>query len=276
MDKIEGAYKIGRSCLLLGKPYESLSFYAKALQESLNEPVIEAAIDSIDKVAVRNKLLSHDWVKKLLLIGLVSKFPTTAAGSAALEQIKKLASRNYQSFEGPIVIVGGGCSSEVETQMRSYQGLLLDAFRNFWGTIISGGTTSGISGIIGEVQHEYPNKIRTVGYVPSNKTDLIDTRYSEIRFTSGGEFSPIEPLQYWIDIFASGINSEDVKLLGINGGRISALEYRMALAFGARVAIVQGSGKEAETLPLDNDWKNATNLFPVPNDSRTVQLFIEK
>ena len=50
----------------------------------------------------------------------------------------------------------------------------------------------------------------------------------------------MEPLQYWIDIVGSGIKAGSVKLLGINGGKISAIEYRIAIAFGAQVAIIKG------------------------------------
>lgn len=273
-DKVKGSYKMGMSCLLSGKPYESLSFYAKAIQISLNERVIEAALNSIDKLTVHSQLLGFDWVRKLLLIGLAAKFPTTDAGKATFEQVKKIASTPYQPLENPVVIVAGGCSSEVEAQMRTYQGLIFEAFHDFKGTIISGGTTSGISGLVGEAQQKYPNTIRSVGYVPKTKTDLMDKRYSEIRFTDGEKFSPIEPLQYWVDIITSGNTPSGVKLLGINGGRISALEYRVALALGAHVAIVRGSGLEADKLLSDNEWNSSGNLVTVPNDSMSVWAFI--
>jgi hypothetical protein len=274
-DRIEGSYNIGRSRLLSGKPYESLRFYAKAMQLSLNEQIIESVLNSIDRLAVHDQLLGYDWIRKLLLIGLAAKYPATGSGKVALEQVKKIASKPYHLLKGPIVIVAGGCSSEVEAQMRNYQGLILEAFRDLKGTIISGGTTSGISGLIGEAQQTYPNTIRTVGYVPKTKTDFLDKRYNEIRFTDGEKFSPIEPLQYWIDILASGIKSSDVKLLGIDGGRISAIEYRTALALGAQVAIVKGSGMEADKLLLDNDWNNSKNLISMPNDPKTVWAVIQ-
>ena len=50
---------------------------------------------------------------------------------------------------------------------------------------------------------------------------------------------PLEPLRNWQDILASGINPKDVKLVGVNGGKISALEYRIALSLGARVGIIK-------------------------------------
>jgi hypothetical protein len=268
-------YERGKSCLLSREPFESLRAYAKALQISLKKQDIELALNTINEFTNQEQLIGYYWIRKLLQIGLAVKFPATNGGASALEQLKKLASTNYQILEEPIVIVAGGCSVEVEAQMRTYHGLVLESFRDFKGTIVSGGTTSGISGLIGEAQRKYPITVRTVGYVPKTKTDLIDKRYREIRFTDGEKFSPLEPLQYWIDIIASGIKADGVKLLGINGGIISAIEYRMALALGAQVAIVVGSGMEADQLLLDNEWNNSKNLISMPNDAETLWVFIQ-
>jgi hypothetical protein len=207
------------------------------------------------------------------MIGLAVKFGTTNEGKVALEEIKKLTS-HYKLFTEPIVIVAGGCSSEVEAKIQTYKRLILDVFSDFKGTIISGGTTSGISGLIGEVQQEHPNLIRTVGYVPKTKIDFIDDRYQEIRFTDAESFSFLEPLQYWIDITGSGIRASDVKLLGINGGILSAIEYRMAIALGARTGIIEDSGMEADKLLLDKDWNTQPKLFSLPNDCNAVRSFL--
>jgi ppGpp synthetase/RelA/SpoT-type nucleotidyltranferase len=270
-------YDIGRFYLFLGKPYESLSAYAKALQVSVNDWVIEAALRSIDRLAVvKTQLPGYDWVQRLLLIGLASKFPESDAGRNALNRVKKLASTAHQPLKGPIVIVAGGNSSEVETQMRTYQGFMLEAFRDFKGTIISGGTISGVSGLVGQVQEKYLSTIKTVGYLPKvTKTTLIDKHYCQILFTEGEDFSPAEPIQYWIDLIDSGINSYDVKLLGINGGKISSIEYKIALALGASTAIIEGNKTEKEKLFSDKDWNTLKNLVPMLNDSLTAWAFVQ-
>ena len=256
-------FERGKSCLLLGESYESLKTYAKALQISPNAQDIEKALSSVETFTVPDKLQDCDWVKKLCLIGVAAKFPESTGGKAALEQLKKLASTPYPPLEAPIVIVVGIC--RVEAKIRAYKDLLLDAFRNFKGTIISGGTVLGISGLIGEVQQAYPNAVRTIGYIPKTKTALVDKRYTEIRLTLGKKFSPTEPLQYWIDIIASGIRPLEVKLLSINGGEISAFECRIALALGAHVAVVKGSGMEADKLLSDADWNRSANLVSIIN-----------
>jgi hypothetical protein len=269
-------YDLGKSHLLSGKSYESLSDYAKGIQLSSNEELIKTAQNSLSKmIQTRNALAEYQWVQKLLQIGLAAKFPFTDDGKAALDQIVELSPSVQKPIKGPVTIVAGGCSAEFESQMPIYQRVILEAFCDFKGTIISGGTTSGISGLVGELQKKYPSKIHTIGYVPNSKTDLVDKRYREIRYTEGENFSPIEPLQYWIDIAASGVSLQRVKLLGISGGGISAIEYRIALAFGSSVAIIQNSGMEADKLLSDADWNTSTSLFPLPNNPEAVQSFLK-
>jgi hypothetical protein len=268
-------FEHGISCLLSGQPYEGLRAYAKALQVSLEEKDIEIALNSVDELTNHSQISGYEWVRRILLIGLAVKFPTTHCGDTAFEQLKKFTSINCQPLKEPIIIVAGGCSGEVEPQIRSYQRLILDSFRDFSGTIVSGGTTSGISGLIGEVQQKYPNFVRTVGYFPKSQKDLVDKRFCEIRFTESQNFSPIEPLQYWIDIIASGTKADSVKLLGINGGKISAIEYRMALAFGAKVVIIKGSGMEADKILLDKRWVKSKNLISITAKPNKLQKILQ-
>ena len=259
----------------LEKPYENLVAHMKVVQSATNEEHLEAILASVDKsTVVRDKLVEYEWVRKLVSVSLAAKFQVTRAGRTALMQIEKLKSEGNKPIENPVVILAGGCNAEVEAQMGAYRRLILEAFRFFKGTIVSGGTPWGISGLVGEAQQKYRNTLRTVGYVPKAKIDLLDKRYSEIRLTDGKDFSPNEPLQYWIDIITSGIKSPDVKLLGIDGGKISAFEYRLALALGARVAIVKDSGLEADKLLLDKDWNNSRNLISVTNDPLSVGAFL--
>jgi hypothetical protein len=253
-------FECGKANLLSGEPYESLKYYSKALQVSFKQQDLEFALKTIDSLSSRG-LLGYEWVRRLLLIGLAAKFSKSGAGKAAFEQIRNLASVSKGPFREPIVIVAGGCNSDVEAEMRTYKDFVLSTFNGFQGTIISGGTVSGISGLIGEVQEKYPQDLQTIGYVPQAKNSLIDNRYNEIRLTQNDNFSPLEPLQYWIDMISSGISPSKVKLLGINGGPISAFEYRLALALGSKVGIVKNSGLESDVLLNDANWNNLPELI---------------
>ncbi len=260
-------YDMGKSYLLAGKLYESLAAYAKAIQLSTATSMIDTPLKSMG-----DKSLAHEWVQRLLLLGQAAKFPTYEAKGA----VKKLAFSGYKPIASPAVIVAGGCDVSVEQQIQGYRQLMLEAFRNFKGTIISGGTTAGISGLVGDVSEEHTDAIRTIGYVPrSTPTDVfMDRRYSEIRYTEGDSLSALEPLQYWTDIIASDIPPSQVKLVGINGGTITAAEYRIAMALGAYVAVLKDSGGEAAKLLQDDDWRMSMRLVELPADVMTIRAFI--
>ena len=275
-------YDMGKFYLLLGKPYLSLAAYAKAIQISVADWMICTSLASIERMTViRNQLSGHEWVRRLLLVGLAAKFPTSKLpaardGKTGRETVEGLASSGSSPIEGPVVILVGAGDVSVDAQIQSYQPLVLEAFRDFKGTVISGGTAASIGKLAGELQQQYPDAICTVGYVPRSSPAgvQIDKRYSEIRQIEGEDFSPAEPLQCWIDLVASGFCPSDVKILGINGGDIAAFEYKLALSLGAYVAVVQDSGREAARILADADWGASEKLVQMPIDSATLHAFI--
>jgi hypothetical protein len=160
--------------------------------------------------------------------------------------------------------------------MRQYRDLVLHAFRDFQGTIVCGGTREGVSGLVGEVAATYPKRIRTVAYVPRKLPGdaTLDRRYRDLRRTDADRFTPLEPLQAWVDLVASGIEPANVKVLGINGGDIAALELRVALALGVLVGVVEESGRAATRLLADEAWAVSERLVPLPEDGETLRAFI--
>jgi hypothetical protein len=77
-----------------------------------------------------------------------------------------------------------------------------------------------------------------------------------------------------MDIMASGINPESVKLLVVNGGKISAAECKLALLLGAQVGIVEGSGGEPSKLFADSAWNQSKSLIHLPDDALILNEFI--
>jgi RyR domain len=175
------------------------------------------------------------------------------------------------------VIVVGSTHPSVEQGMRGYLELMLEAFRGYRGTIISGGTRQGVSGLVGAVTEAHRGRIRSIGYLPARglPADATpDRRYSELRRSDGVGFSPLEPVQNWVDLLLSGVRPEDVKVLGISGGEIAAIEYRIALALGASVGVIEDTGREVSRLLADEQWAVAETLLPLPHDAQTVRAFI--
>lgn len=267
-------FGLGKFHLLLGEPYESLRAYAKGVQASTAAFMIEGSIDSVERLAVvRDELPGHEWVRRMLLVGLAARFPSPET----MEPLKQLGGRKHRPIEGPVVIVVGSTHPSVEQRMRSYGELMLEAFRGFRGTAISGGTRQGVSGLVGAVTEAYPGRVHSIGYLPTRELPADatpDSRYSEIRRSDGTGFSPLEPIQNWIDLLLSGVRPEDVKVLGISGGGIAAIEYRIALALGASVGVVEDTGREASRLLADEQWTVAQTLLPLPHDAQTVRAFI--
>jgi tetratricopeptide (TPR) repeat protein len=264
-------YNLGIFHLLLGQPYDSLSMYAQAVQVSTTDWMIETSQRLLDKLAlVQEMIRGYDWVCRLLILGRAVKFQD----QGSLEQIRHLAMAKAAPISGPLVILAGGTSAEV--RMEEYQPLLLEGFRGYHGTILGGGTTAGISGMVGKVQAAYPQTIAAVGYAPARLPAgvEIDPQYRQVRTTGGLDFSALESLQYWTDMLASGIDPSQVKLIGINGGEISAFEYRLALLLGASVGVIESSGREAACLFKDPYWGHATNLVRLSADKKEIESFL--
>lgn len=269
-------FDLGKFLLMLGKEYESLEAYAKAISTSTAPYMIERSLDSLEKFAgVAGNMPGYEWIRRLLLLGLASRF----SSEMAMSRITNMASTGCSKIRPPVAIVAGGTDPQIDAEMKRYREMLLEAFAGFEGTIISGGTTAGICGVVGDIGQAYSKRIHTIGYlpllIPTDATVDTDTkRYRELRKTKGKDFSALEPLQNWIDLAASGVPLSSVRLVGINGGKIAAAEYNIALALGAYVGLIEQSGREAGRLLTDKQWAETMTLVKLPEDGPTVRAFV--
>jgi ppGpp synthetase/RelA/SpoT-type nucleotidyltranferase len=264
-------YNLGIFHLLLRQPYESLAAYMQAIKLSASAWVIETSLRLLEKLSVvQENLPGYDWIRKALILGLAVKF----RDKTSLAIIKDLATANASPISSPLIIVAGGTAADVSVD--EYLQPLIRGFREFRGTIIAGGTTAGVSGLVGALQATYLESIITIGYVPFLLPAGIDLdpRYRQVRSTVGKDFSALEALQYWMDIIASGISPAQVRLLGINGGEITAFEYRLALLLGAMVGVFESSGREAARLFKDPFWADSKSLQHLSLDSEGLDSFI--
>lgn len=258
-------FDVGLFNLLLGNVYESLDNYLKAIRYSPDIWMIETTLKTLNSLkAVHKKIEGINLVKQILLLGILfhPKFvdKTDQIITDTTIKLDSEIKQKEKAFGDSVVIIAGGTDERVERNLEFYRENLIEAFREFKGTIISGGTTSGISGIVGDIQEKYPDKIRTIGYIPSHIPAHVekDKRYSSIHITEGKDFSILEPLQYWYDLTKAGVEPSKVKLIGINGGNIAAFEFRAAIVFGAQVGIMRNSGRAASELMSDHSWEEPT------------------
>ena len=263
-------YRMGLAYLYLKKPYPAFAACAKALQLSRSELVLDAAYDALSALdECEEALTGCEWLRRLLLIGAAGKFQSMRA----LSRIQVLASK-APPITPPVTIFAGGCKADDHGYFSLFRPLLLEAFSAYTGTIISGGTALGVSSLAGDVQEAYPASIHSIGYVPRDMAEVpVDDRYAEIRRTPGAEFSALEAIQYWCDLIASGVPPAHVKVFGIDGGPISASEYKIALALGASVALVEGSGREAKKIRHNRQWRASRGLLCVPVDPYVIEEF---
>jgi len=207
----------------------------------------------------------------LLTLGLAARYPWHPPGRAAANHF---ATQGVDLLELPLLILAG--SGHDDGIINRVRAATLAALRGASITIVSGGTTTGVSALAGDVAAA--NEDATViGYVPTKLPErvAVDDRYSEIRRTSGRAFGAWEPLRYWADVLASGLAPRAIRLIAVAGGPISSLEYRFALALGALVGVVRGSDGEAESLLRDTRWSHSSRLAILEPDEGSIRTFCE-
>lgn len=270
----DALFTAGLLYLLLGEPYEAMDALARGVSISTGRHYLVAARHAFGKIdCVRDSIEGWEWADRLLLLGLAARFPA----DEDIRQVEQRATAGAGRLAAPLAILAGGASANTRDAIDAHAGLLRDAFRDFEGTLISGGTQEGVGGLAGRLRSESETPLRLVGYLPRSiplDATVDEMNYDELRRTRGEDFSPLEPTQYWIDIIASGIDPADVHLIGINGGRIATVEYQIALALGATVILVEGSGRAVSQLTSDRLWSRFKRLLPTPADSATLQSFL--
>ena len=84
----------------------------------------------------------------------------------------------------------------------------------------------------------------------------------------------VEPLNYWRDVLDMGVPAAGVGVLAIGGGRLSGLEMQFALALGARVATIAGSGGAAAAIMRDRTWGTSPGLSEVEPTASALRTFL--
>ncbi|MBN2000494.1 hypothetical protein JW935_23285 [candidate division KSB1 bacterium] len=180
----------------------------------------------------------------------------------------------------PLLIFAGGAEKMPDRHIQAYKAILDESLKHFEKTVISGGTDSGIIGWIGKITalNRKTKKYTLYGYLPKRLPQGVKKGegYEKFYRTLGNDFSFLEVIQYWIDVIACGIDPANVLVLGVNGGNIAALEYRLALALGANVGLIESSGRAVAALSLDEDWREHPRLVKIQRDPFSVWAFVNQ
>lgn len=234
---------------------------------------------------IREKISGFDWSERAVLLLLAAR----AADKDAFSALKNLASWNKKNPEEKrkphftksdrVLILAGACLPEFQPEIEALRPHLLRACSTLSFKFICGGTTTGISGVAGDIAEASDGQIVGYGYLPKypprgSKEDENPRRYAERFSSSGTDFTPLDPLQGWTDIIASCVDPRRVKLLSYAGGEITHAESVLALALGARVAVIENVSLPKDRQFLDPAWQDQPNLVRLPMDAMTLRAFI--
>jgi hypothetical protein len=255
----------GREHLRLGELQRGLLTLTRAVAIAPEAAPLERALEGLPRSG-------EAW--RLAAVGLGARFPSPAA----TERLRPLRSVGERDPKPPVVVLAGDTDCAAQARMP-YRDLLLAALSSFSGTLVSGGTRHGVAALAGDCRVRRGPAVLSLGYLPVRvppgtalETDPL--RCDELRRSGGEDFGVAEPLQYWVDLLAAGVPPVEVAVVGIGGGEISAFEYRLGLALGARVGVIGGSGRAADALLVDPDWSGCRGLRRLAPEPAALARFL--
>jgi ppGpp synthetase/RelA/SpoT-type nucleotidyltranferase len=274
--------------------YEGLYCLCRAISLTTDPAVLEVECRSMDLLVQRLQNQCPDsirWAELTLQLAIAARVNGQA------ENVELSAKAAGLRSDDRVLIIAGGCNEKENIGVEENRGILeavIDEFASSAadgrpGVVICGGTKEGISGATGEIcaAHRKAGRLRVIGYVPryTPRGATRDERRYELHDSEGTGVSPLEAIQAWRDLLDAGIQPRDVKLVGINGGRIAAFEYHLAAALaavnagagrpaGGQVAIVSKSGRVADELMLVADAPGNEYIQFFPADPESYRAFI--
>jgi ppGpp synthetase/RelA/SpoT-type nucleotidyltranferase len=282
--RLPAYFAIGHCYLLLNNEEKCINAFANAAETILcgkylnSLATTDAEITLLGKMKNINAELAEE-AKLYLNIAMhlvsASDFKTKYKNSICKYRINKT-----KKFKTPVVIIAGGASMMDESKVNTYSKYLREFMHGFKGTIISGGTTAGIPGLTGKIKAELvvPAEFELNAYLPEKlPSDAVRSEYYDNFYeTPSGGFSALDVLVCWADLICNDIKPQDVLLVGIDGGKIATMEYKIALSLGAKVALMAYSGRAVSDFVEDKTWKNHRNLLILPNDPLTLWALVNQ
>lgn len=258
-----------------------------------NDPgLIREEITLFEELRTSLRGKNPQFAKQLLLVlrtlnlGLDVKTPLAATpDNGETKPVPKRESK-YKALDtrirGPVVIVAGTCDPKYHDGMVGYDALIAHALRGFSGTVYCGGSTVGVSAMVGDAVMATKAKnpgIALKAHWPGtlNSRDEKHPGYEFLPMPEAEGFTYAQPIQYWCDLLAAGIKPESVRVLGIGGGKIALFEYYLAFALGAKVGLLQGSGRSAARFAEGESWWSKAKTgraVSLPKDKETLWNFL--
>jgi hypothetical protein len=235
--------------------------------------MIETSLKSLERLqVVSNEIGELEWAHRFLLLAYELSKGVELAKSAP--PLRKLMSKGVKPLRPQILILTGYIDPGQSKEMDRYKKVIRNSLSGFRGTVITAAVKSSAGLIVRDVKSYAHSKLKTMAYVPSTFRGLNLTSYHRIRYSDGREFSFLELLQTWIDIICEGIPVSDVRVIGFGMGENIVVECALAIALGARVAVLGRSSDELDKMLSDRDWKDCERLISLPMDEVSIEKFL--
>lgn len=285
IEKVSAWFAIGRCYFFLHDKVACIDAYSNAVQVILNDKyltnqsIIYAEISLIRSLKHFDVLMTNQIQLYLNITMFLSRKCLDKTRFKNYLENKKI---RKDLITPPVIIIAGGASKMEITKVEEYEGYIKELMITLKGTIISGGTMSGIPGLVGRLKTEKkettPPLFDLITYLPKKLPDdaIKSTAYDFSYEIDSSEFSALEILTMWNDLVIGGINPAEVILIGIDGGVMATMEYQIALSLGAKVGLVNHSGRATSDFLKDNIWKKHPNLLQLPDDPLTVWALVNQ
>jgi ppGpp synthetase/RelA/SpoT-type nucleotidyltranferase len=185
-------------------------------------------------------------------------------------------------ISGNVLVIAGKSGSIDPVLRKEYEDYLGGALLDFEGTVICGGTSTGLPGIVGNLTQKLREsgtvKYTLLGYLPADLPHNIQrgTGYDQYITSQATSYSFLDALNYWTDILLCDIPPAKIMVLGINGRTISELEYSFALSLGIKLALIDKSGGAADNIIKNPLWIKEANLLVLPSDPDTIWALVNQ
>ncbi|MEQ1785871.1 MAG: hypothetical protein ABL966_02370 [Acidimicrobiales bacterium] len=175
-----------------------------------------------------------------------------------------------RELDPPVVMIAGDTAVDLDPTTVT---AIRRALHGRRGTLVGGGTGVGVAGLVASIGAAEPG-VRTIGYLPGRHRSSADPRYDVLRYTDGDDFSLLDPVAAWEELLDAGLRLAAVRVLGVGGGDIAGLEYRLALALGASLGLLAGSGRAVDDLLGDERWSRHPGVHRLADDADAIRHFL--
>jgi ppGpp synthetase/RelA/SpoT-type nucleotidyltranferase len=280
IETVDAYIAIAISNYILGNENEAVRNLIELMQLARLKKIPYSENSFTDGIGLLKKI--HEKQKTSALEGILQLILWKICDDAETKSCIAKKSNHEVQISGNVLIIAGNSGSMDLKQQQEYENYFRDALRDFEGTIICGGTNSGLPGIVGTLTQKLRETGKTnyelIGYLPVSLPANVKKGIGYDRFVTSvsDNFSFMDVLNYWTDILLSDVLPENILLLGINGKTISELEYSFALSLGVKVALVDKSGGAADNVIQNPLWNKDPNLLVLPPDPDTIWALVNQ